>query len=205
MSMKKTIIIIIAAVIIFVLAAAAWFVFFWQPGPSYDSVAYLESPEITTLPDQAMMTLTLTGKPGDIAAEAIGALYSAWSKAGGQWSNDIAVAARWGSAEDFSNYNTTTVLTGTFALPLPSGVTELPSGIDERITKQTWQYGTVAQILHVGSYNSEQPTIDRLHSFITEQGYTIAGEHEEVYLKGPNMFGFGSEKKYLTIIRYQVK
>ncbi len=67
-----------------------------------------------------------------------------------------------------------------------------------------WRYGTVAEILHVGSYATETPTIERLHQFIADQGYEIAGPHEEEYLKGPGMWGV-KEKDYLTIIRYQVR
>jgi len=50
---------------------------------------------------------------------------------------------------------------------------------------ETWNYGTVAQILHVGPYSEEEPTVKRLHEFITENGYEIAGIHEEEYLTPP--------------------
>jgi hypothetical protein len=200
--MKKTVLLIVAVIVGLLVIVGAWFVFFWQPGPSYKSVAYLESPEITTLSSEFMMTLTLTGNPDDIAGEGINALFSAWSQAGGQWNSDIAPRARWGAVDEFDGKTDT--LTGTFGLPMPAGVTELPAGLDERIQLETWEYGTVAQILHVGSYDDEQPTVDRLRDYITGQGYVISGEHEEVYLKGPNMFGFGNEKNFLTIIRYPV-
>lgn len=201
--MKKIIFIVIGVVAAIGLSVLAWVMFFWQPGPAYNTVAYLEQPEITALSDELMMTVTLTGTPGDVAAEGIGTLYSAYLSAGGSWSNDIAPRGRWGTVEEFDG--NTESLTGTLALPMPAGVISLPAGTDERIVLETWQYGTVAQILHVGSYDSEQPTIDRLRQYITDQGYTIAGEHEEVYLNGPNMFGFGNEEKFLTIIRYPVE
>lgn len=64
---------------------------------------------------------------------------------------------------------------------------------------ETREYGTVAQILHVGEYADEEPTIQRLHAFITEQGYEIAGPHEEEYLSRPGA------RQQKTMIRYQVR
>ncbi|MFC1952678.1 GyrI-like domain-containing protein [Chloroflexota bacterium] len=57
----------------------------------------------------------------------------------------------------------------------------------------------VAQILHLGSYSQEEDSINRLHSFIEESGYQIAGYHEEEYLTQP------SAKVVKTIIRYEIK
>ncbi|MBI3963944.1 MAG: GyrI-like domain-containing protein [Candidatus Kerfeldbacteria bacterium] len=57
---------------------------------------------------------------------------------------------------------------------------------------------TVAQILHVGSYAKEQPTIRKLHAFIKKQKLRVVGPHEEVYLTRPG-------PKAKTIIRYAVQ
>ena len=73
------------------------------------------------------------------------------------------------------------------------------------MTLTTWEYGDVAEMLHVGPYDREEPTIAKLKQFIKECGYEIVGEHEEEYLKGPGMFSKGNPDKYLTIIRYRVK
>lgn len=45
--------------------------------------------------------------------------------------------------------------------------------------------GRAAQILHIGPYSEEGPTIARLHAFIRERGYTFDGRrqrHHEIYL-----------------------
>jgi hypothetical protein len=63
----------------------------------------------------------------------------------------------------------------------------------------TWEYGTVAQILHLGPYDQETKTIERLHQFIMANGYEIAGPHEEEYQSKPDA------KVIKTLIRYQVK
>ena len=90
-----------------------------------------------------------------------------------------------------------TLITG---IPVPEDTTSLPQkvpGVEVKL--ETWKYGTVAQILHLGPYNQEQPTVERLHRFIADSGYEIAGVHEEEYLTRPDA------KVIKTIIRYPVK
>jgi hypothetical protein len=71
-------------------------------------------------------------------------------------------------------------------LPIPEDTTSLPQKVpDVQVKIETWEYGTVAQILHLGPYDQEYPTIERLHKFIEENGYEIAGMHEEEYLTRP--------------------
>jgi hypothetical protein len=67
------------------------------------------------------------------------------------------------------------------------------------VTLEEWSYGDVAEVLHVGPYAEEPPTIQRLHEFIAGQGYEIAGPHEEEYLTRPNA------RLPKTIIRYPVR
>ena len=49
------------------------------------------------------------------------------------------------------------------------------------------------------------PTVEKLKSFVATNGYEIAGDHEEEYLKGPGMFSKGNPDEYYTILRYQVR
>jgi len=62
-----------------------------------------------------------------------------------------------------------------------------------------WEYGTVAQVVHLGPYRAEKKTVERLHRFIREKGYEVSGVHEEEYLTRPGA------KLQKTIIRYPVK
>ncbi len=85
-------------------------------------------------------------------------------------------------------------------LPVPNDTTSLPQKVPAvEVRLETWEYGTVAQILHLGPYDQEGPTIERLHRFIEESGYEIAGPHEEEYLTQPDA------KVVKTLIRYEVK
>jgi len=88
----------------------------------------------------------------------------------------------------------------TAGIPVPDNTTSLPQkepGTEVKI--EAWEYGTVAQILHLGPYDQETETIERLHQFITANGYEIAGSHEEEYQSKPDA------KTIKTLIRYQVK
>jgi len=85
-------------------------------------------------------------------------------------------------------------------LPIPEDTTSLPQKVTGTEVKiETWEYGTVAQILHLGPYDQEYTTVERLHQFIEENGYKIAGLHEEEYLTTPDA------KVIKTIIRYVVR
>lgn len=58
--------------------------------------------------------------------------------------------------------------------------------------------GACAQILHVGSYASEGPTIQKLHAFIKDQGKAPRGKHREIYLSDARRM---APDKLRTIIR----
>jgi len=85
-------------------------------------------------------------------------------------------------------------------LPIPEDTVSLPQKVqDVEVSIETWEYGTVAQVLHLGKYEDETPTIERLLEFIKEQGYEVAGMHEEEYLTRPDA------RVPKTIIRYPVR
>lgn len=45
--------------------------------------------------------------------------------------------------------------------------------------------GPAAQVMHIGPYKEEGPTIEKLHSFIAEQGFELTGKHHEIYIGNP--------------------
>lgn len=57
--------------------------------------------------------------------------------------------------------------------------------------------GRCAQIMHVGPFSAEGPTIARLHAFIAERG-RLTGKHHEIYLSDIRRADPG---KWKTIIR----
>ncbi|MGB7623845.1 MAG: GyrI-like domain-containing protein [Terriglobia bacterium] len=62
--------------------------------------------------------------------------------------------------------------------------------------------GKAAQVMHVGPYAAEGPTIERLHRFVEEQGYQLRGKHHEIYLGDPRR---SAPEKLKTILRHPVE
>jgi hypothetical protein len=62
--------------------------------------------------------------------------------------------------------------------------------------------GTAAQILYIGPYSDEGPTIERIHQFIFAQGGKLSGKHHEIYLSDPRKT---APLKLKTIIRQPYK
>ncbi len=58
--------------------------------------------------------------------------------------------------------------------------------------------GPCAQIMHIGPFATEGPTIERLHDFIEERGHKLRGKHHEIYLSDPRR---AAPEKLKTVIR----
>ncbi len=58
--------------------------------------------------------------------------------------------------------------------------------------------GKAAQILHVGPFSEEGPTISRVHDYIQENGFNMSGKHHEIYLSDIRR---AAPEKWKTIIR----
>lgn len=72
----------------------------------------------------------------------------------------------------------------------------------EQLRFQVFDEGLSAQILYVGPYADEGPTIARLHAFIAENGYELHGKHHEIYLSDPRRT---APEKLKTVIRQPVR
>jgi hypothetical protein len=62
--------------------------------------------------------------------------------------------------------------------------------------------GLSAQIMHIGPYAEEPPTVARLHAFIAEKGYRMRGKHHEIYLSDPRR---AAPEKMRTVLRQPVE
>jgi hypothetical protein len=72
----------------------------------------------------------------------------------------------------------------------------------ERVRLETLTEGTAAQILYVGPFADEGPTIQRLHDFIHAAGKELCGKHHEIYLSDPRRT---APEKLKTVIRQPMK
>lgn len=69
-------------------------------------------------------------------------------------------------------------------------------GID-RLRLEEFTEGRCAQVMHVGPFSEEGPTIQRLHAFIGDRS-GLAGKHHEIYLSDIRR---ADPEKWKTIIR----
>jgi hypothetical protein len=67
-----------------------------------------------------------------------------------------------------------------------------------KVRFERYDEGLCAQVMHIGPYSEERPTVERLHTFIEAQGYELRGKHHEIYLGDPRK---AKPEKLKTIIR----
>jgi hypothetical protein len=82
---------------------------------------------------------------------------------------------------------------------------ELPSISKLRLEK--FREGKSAQILHLGPFSDEGPTVEKLHEYITANGYSFDGsidgtKHHEIYLSDMRR---AKPENLKTVIRQPVK
>ncbi len=161
-----------------------------------------QDPQLVSMPAQKMAMVRSVGDPNVVGKDVFPALYgSAYAlkfalKKQGREFKVSPPRARWPNAHVAPKEEWVAL----WGIPVPEDVESLPQktpGVE--VALEEWQYGTVAQILHIGPYSEEGPAIARLHAFIAEQGYEIAGDHEEEYLSAP------TARVQKTIIRYPVR
>lgn len=71
-----------------------------------------------------------------------------------------------------------------------------------KLRLETYHEGLSVQILHLGSYDDEGPTIARMHGeFMPANGYDPAGRHHEIYLSDPRRV---APDKLRTVLRQPV-
>ena len=67
---------------------------------------------------------------------------------------------------------------------------------------ECYQEGKAAQIMHIGPFSDEGPTIAKVHEFIEQTGRTLSGKHHEIYLSDIRK---SDPRKWNTIIRQPMK
>ena len=66
---------------------------------------------------------------------------------------------------------------------------------------ESFHEGLAAQVMHIGSYSAEGPTVEMLHNFIRENGYVLRGKHHEIYLTDPRK---SAPEEMKTVIRQPI-
>ncbi|RDE14538.1 MAG: hypothetical protein C4K47_04075 [Candidatus Thorarchaeota archaeon] len=76
-----------------------------------------------------------------------------------------------------------------------------PSALS-KVRFETFHEGLSVQIMYVGPYAAEGPTIENLHTFAKESAYRLRGKHHEIYLSDPRRT---APEKLKTVIRQPVE
>ena len=73
----------------------------------------------------------------------------------------------------------------------------------DKVRLESYHEGLSIQIMHIGSYDSEGPTLMKLHrEFIPNNGYVEKGKHHEIYLGDPRRV---APEKLKTVLRQPVR
>ena len=71
-----------------------------------------------------------------------------------------------------------------------------------KLRLEKWKEGRAVQIMHVGPYSAEGPTVRRLADFAAQSGLRLTGRHHEIYMSDPRRT---APEKLKTIIRHAVE
>lgn len=169
-----------------------------------------QQPEIIELPRQKMAVVHTIGAPDRVMHLVLPALYSSVYKLSRnlkRMGKDFRIShmrVRWPEVHPSTDPEQSPVPEeqrhGIWGLPIPEDTASLPQRVPHvEVEIETWEYGTVAQIIHKGPLSEEGPDVKRLEDFIAENGYEVAGGLEEEYLVGPE------PEIQRTVVRYPVK
>lgn len=87
------------------------------------------------------------------------------------------------------------------AAVLPEVTADKNLAAGKKVRFERFAEGRCAQVMHIGPYSAEEPTIDLLHRFIGDQGMRLRDLHHEIYLGDPRK---ADPAKLKTIIRQPV-
>ncbi len=67
---------------------------------------------------------------------------------------------------------------------------------------ENYHEGLSVQIMYIGPFSEEGPTIARMHEFAEAEGYVLRGKHHEIYLSDPRRT---APEKLRTVIRQPIE
>lgn len=71
----------------------------------------------------------------------------------------------------------------------------------KKVYLKDFHEGLAVQLMHVGSYSTEGPNIEKMHAFANKEGYALRGKHHEIYYGDPRRT---SPEKLKTVLRQPV-
>lgn len=76
------------------------------------------------------------------------------------------------------------------------------SEVYRQVRLERFHEGMCVQILHVGPYDQEQISLEKMYTFANEAGYELVGKHHELYFGDPRRT---APEKLRTILRHPVQ
>jgi len=150
----------------------------------------LKEPRIIEFKDQKMLVCKIN--PDSDIGESINNLYRNYvylKKQGYKNLKFVLPRARWEKYKNKKN------LKGEIGLPLPDNISFSNKISSTNIKISVWKYGHTVEFIHRGFYTNQTQTLEKIKSFIKQQGYEFLDNiHEEEYIRGN-----------LTVIRYRIK
>ena len=70
-----------------------------------------------------------------------------------------------------------------------------------RLRLEAFEEGPCIQIMHLGPYDAEPATVEKMDAFAREHGYLLHGKHHEIYLGNPLR---AQPEKLKTILRHPI-
>lgn len=74
------------------------------------------------------------------------------------------------------------------------------------LTNLLYEEGLCVQCMHIGAYDDEPATVDAMHRFMEEQGYTLditdQRMHHEIYLSDARRV---APEKWKTVVRHPIR
>ena len=71
-----------------------------------------------------------------------------------------------------------------------------------KVRFESFKEGPAAQIMYVGPFSAEGPTIAKIHTQIQNNGHALSGKHHEIYLNNP---ATTAPEKLKTVLRQPLK
>ena len=72
----------------------------------------------------------------------------------------------------------------------------------KKIRLERFHEGLCVQIMHIGPYEDEPGTIEKMHTFAKEYDYSLRGKHHEIYLSDPRRC---KPERLKTVLRQSVE
>jgi hypothetical protein len=135
-----------------------------------DGAGKSQKPRIVDKPSQTVAVVTSKGDPNVVGERVFKALFGSvytlkmsMKKSGSGDFKVTGLRARWPDAHIAPKDE----WTAHWAIPIPEGTMELPQkNPPPEVRVEIWSYGSVGEVLHIGPYSEEGPSVQSLHEFI---------------------------------------